>query len=464
MAATLTLNMQTPAKTSFIKRKVLPVILIAALLFIVRYAWVSFPIMTGFTAKNVCSCVFVAGRNAKSVKAEELGDFPLSLARFEVHGQDSSVTSTMIGLAKRKAIYRPGLGCTLVNGVSEAELQKQTFKLPTVAADTSMQLARIASTELNQAALNDVVQKHINTTNAAGQHEARALLVLYDGELVAEHYAPGFDKNSRMLGWSMAKSVTGALVGILVKQGKLHVTQPAPVPEWSNANDPRHAITLQHLLQQTSGLDFEEDYSKYSNATRMLFQEKDMAAYTANRPLTMAPGKMFYYSSGNSNILSRIIRHTVGEEQYRSFIYDSLFKKIGMQSALLEADASGTMVGSSYLFATARDWARFGLMYYNNGNVNGEMLFTDDWVRQSVTTIAGDALQQYGYQFWLNGLDKEKSVQRKFPSAPVDMFYAGGYAGQNIFVIPSKKLVVVRLGFKKYDADKMLNEILQQVK
>ena len=189
-----------------------------------------------------------------------------------------------------------------------------------------------------------------------------------------------------------------------------------------------------------------------------------MAAYTASRPLKIAPGTQFYYSSGNSNILSRIVRQTVGNSNYYSFIYDSLFHKLGMYSAVIEPDASGTMVGSSYVFATARDWARFGLLYYNNGIVNGQQLFTGDWVKQTITPFAADKLQHYGYQFWLNGFNKEMPSQRKFPAAPADMFYADGYAGQYVFIIPSKKLVIVRLGFKNFDENELLGKILACVK
>lgn len=439
--------------------------ILALLAYGVRYAWVSFPIMSGFTAKNMCSCVFVAGRPNSSVAAEELGDFPLSLANYSIDRASGSVTATVLGMAKKKAIYRNGFGCTLINEVSEEMLRKQTAQtLLASLADTIFQNIQPAPANVDVLRLQAILEKHVNQTNKKSQHEARAVVVLYDGELLAEQYAPGFDKNSRMLGWSMAKSITSALVGLLVKQGKLDVDKPALVPEWADPKDGRHAITLKNLLQQASGLNFEENYAKYSDATKMLFAKADMGAYTASRPLKIAPGSQFYYSSGNSNILSRIIRQTVGDKNYHAFIYDSLFRKIGMYSALIEPDASGTMVGSSYVFATARDWARFGLLYHNNGWVNGQQLFTDDWVKQTIAPSAADKLQQYGYQFWLNGMDPAMPAKRKFPAAPADMFYAGGYAGQNVFIIPSKKLVIVRLGFKKCDENELLGKILQCVR
>ncbi len=446
-------------------KRIILVVLLAGLLYAVRYAWLSFPIMSGFTAKNMCSCVFVGSRSDSSVAAEELGDFPLSLADYKIDIVNKSVTATVFGMAKKKAIYREGFGCTLISEISEDVVRKQaaTGKL-IVTADTATEQSNIAPANVDLPLLSKIMQEHVNAVNKKSQHEARAILVLYDGKLLAEHYAPGFDKNSPMLGWSMAKSVTNALIGLLVKQGKLDVNKPAPVPEWADSKDERHAITLKNLLQQNSGLDFEEDYSKHSDATKMLFAKADMGAYTASRPLKVEPGSQFYYSSGNSNILSRIIRQTVGDKYYHSFIYDSLFKKLGMTSAVMEPDASGTMVGSSYIFATARDWAKFGLLYYNKGIVNGEQLFTPDWLAQTVAPAPSDKLQQYGYQFWLNGFDKDNPAQRKFPKAPADMFYAGGYAGQNVFIIPSKKLVIVRLGFKKCDENELLGKILQCVR
>ncbi len=273
----------------------------------------------------------------------------------------------------------------------------------------------------------------------------RAVVVVYDGQLVAEKYAPGFSRTTKMYGWSMAKSITGALMGILVKQGKLYVTQPAPLPEWADQKDPRHAITIEQLLQQTSGLCFEEKYSKASDVTNMLYKEGDMAGFAATHPLDHQPGTVFSYSSGNSNILSRIIKQTVGEEDYATFPANALFYKIGMYSDLLEPDASGTFVCSSYILATARDYARFGLLYYNDGVWNGERLLPEGWVKQTAMAPAANTFRNYGYQFWLNG-QLNGSAQRLFPDVPADMFYCDGYGFQAIYIIPSKKLVVVRLG------------------
>jgi CubicO group peptidase (beta-lactamase class C family) len=288
------------------------------------------------------------------------------------------------------------------------------------------------------------------------------VLVVYNRQLVAEKYAEGFDKNSMHLGWSMAKSLTGALTGILVNQGKLAVDKPAPVSQWKNTE--KEKIQLKHLLQQTSGLKYAEVYSMPSEATTMLFEKGNMAAYVANLQLKYAPGTVWNYSGGNSNILSRIIRQTVGDSEYSRFPYVSLFYKIGMFHTILEPDASGTFVGSSYWYATARDFARFGLLYYNNGEFNNEQILPGNWVNESRQPSSADKLKHYGYQFWLNGLSKEDSSRLQFPDVPADMYYADGYGGQDIYIIPSKKLLVVRLGLHVIDENKFLREIIAAIK
>ena len=336
-----------------ITRRILLIILIAALIYGFRYAWLSFPLISGFDAKNVCSCVFVAGRREADVKKEELDNFPESLGSISINWKDSSVTAGVWGFSKRKAIYRNGLGCTLVNDIPENEIRSQIFDLAkpvlfntdTIAWPYGDYLQDTIPRGLNKEKLQAAVEFAFEENDSINKARTRALLVLYKGQLVAEKYAPGFDQHSRMLGWSMAKSFMGALIGILVKEGRLQPSLPAPVEQWREPDDPRHAITLEHLLQQTSGLNFREDYTGNSEVTNMLFNKGDMAGFTAGLSLKHPPGTVFNYSGGNSNILSKIIRNTVGEKEYASFPYTALFYKSGMHSVLLEPDASGTFRG-----------------------------------------------------------------------------------------------------------------------
>ena len=442
------------------------VILIA---FAIFYGWRSFPIISGFGAKDVCSCMFVGGRSEDDVKKQELGAFPFTLGRFKVNMEDSSVTGSVLGLARRKAIYRPGLGCTIVNDLSEEEIRNQKFRVPVVENSDRSNLPwplgdKISDSfpsQIDRAKLDNAVNAAFDETDSTKKKRTRAVIVLYDGQIVAEKYASGFDQNSKMHGWSIAKSITAALVGVLVKQGKININDKAPIESWKGT--PKENITIKHLLQQTSGLAFREDYSGYSEVTNMLFNEGNMAEYTEKLDLLHPPGTVFNYSSGNSNILSWIVRKAVGESDYHSFPYEQLFRKTGMHSAMMEPDASGTFIGSSYFFANARDYARFGLLYYNNGIWNGEQLFPLGWVDESATPADSNKLKNYGYQFWINGYDKHNPKKITFPDAPADVFYADGYAYQDVYIIRSKKLVVVRLGLtldKSFDENLFLKSIL----
>ena len=444
------------------------------LILIVVFAWLSFtvfPAVSGYGSKNLCSAVYLQHRNPVDVIREDLGAFPLSIGTFTVNEKDSSVTGSVWGLAKRKTIYRKGVGCTLINDLTEEEIRKQQFILPakpsinndSIAWPYGDQLPDTISVNINKEKLEVAVNNVMNETTADGKTAySRAVLVIYDGNIVAEKYAPGFDKRTVMLGWSMSKSFTAAMIGVLVKENKLSVDAPAPVVTWDNTK--KQKITLKNLLQQTSGLDFTEIYTRPSSVTKMLFSKGNMAAYTESLPLKYEPGTVFNYSSGNSNILSRIIRQTVGEKDYAAFPYNELFYKINAYSFLLEPDASGTYIGSSYSYATARDIARFGLLYYNNGMWNGEQILPQNWVKESIQPSNADKLKRYGYQFWLNGYDQKDPTKRWYPNVPADMFFADGYGGQDVYIIPSEKLVVVRLGLYAINENKFLKEVIEAMK
>lgn len=455
-------------------RRLLLLIILLVLGYGVRYCWLSFPIISGFGAKVLCSSVFVSGREEQRVRQEELAHFPLSLGHFTVDYKDSSVTGSVWGFAKKKAIYRRGLGSTLVSELSEEAIRAEKMALavpPSVGGDTvpwpvGDKVADSLPAGLDKAVLLRAIDSAFAETDTVHPFRTRAVIVVYKGQLVAERYADGYSPKTPLLGWSMTKSVTSALIGMLVMDGQLDVEVSAPVPEWEGLGDRRHAIRLKDLLQQCSGLDFEEDYSKSSDATKMLFQRADMGGYTAGHSLKEEPGRHWYYSSGNSNILSRIIRQRVGDANYYKFPYERLFYPLGMYSAVLEPDASGTFVGSSYMYATARDWARLGLLYLGDGVYNGQRLLPEGWVAQSVAPAPAALRGQYGFQWWLNAGAKGNSADRLYPHAPTDLYCADGYEGQNVFVIPSRQLVVVRLGlsdYKPFDADVFLSNVLKAV-
>ncbi|HEX5026711.1 MAG TPA: serine hydrolase [Agriterribacter sp.] len=436
---------------------------------VVRLAYQAVPVASAYGAKILCSGFYLQHRDPQQVIKENLSIFPFSLFNYTLNKRDSSVSGSLWGFAKRKAIYRIGLGATLVNDSSETTIRNQKFirsAAPVINTDTvpwpnGDLLPDRLPTGINQSALERVLKNALAEYHNGDPVHTKALVVVYNGQLVAEKYADGYDRNTLMPAWSATKSITAALIGILVKKGKLVVEDAAPVSEWRGTD--KEKITLKQLLQQTAGLDYEENYRKPGTATTLLFKKGNAAAYAAKLPLLYPPGTMFNYSSGNSNILSRIIRNSVEESSYHTFPYQSLLFKIGMYSTVLEPDASGTYVGSSFCYATARDYARFGLLYYNNGRWNDEQLLPDDWVQATVQPSTANKLERYGYHFWLNGFDETDSSKRWYPDVPEDMYFAAGFGGQCIFIIPSKKLVVVRLGIEAMDENAFLKNVITAI-
>jgi CubicO group peptidase (beta-lactamase class C family) len=410
------------------------------------------PIMTGMVAKTMCSCVYVMQRDPESVVQKELTVFPgLSSANVGFDPSDSSVTATLLG-SKSKAIFRKGLGCTLLAERSEQELRQQKVELPNPPAlsqdsvrwPSGDKTGDVLPAGLNYQQIKEVVDSAFVDIDPKNPIYTHAVVVVYDGQLVAEKYGQGFNKDSRLMGWSMTKSITNALIGILVKQGKLKTEEPAPVPEWQQ--DDRKQITLNNLLQASSGLKWSETYFLPGDFHNMFIHSDDKGGYAAGKKMTHQPNEYFEYSSGTTNLLSKIVRQTAGDKDYYRFVYEQLFYKIGMNHALLEPDASGTFVGSSYGYASARDWARFGLLYLNDGVWNGERILPEGWVKYSSTPAPAAPLQEYGAQWWLNAGEKGNPLHCHEPGLPGEAVIAEGFERQFVVIIPSKKLVIVRLG------------------
>ena len=286
----------------------------------------------------------------------------------------------------------------------------------------------------------------------------RSVIVIYKDKIIAEKYDTGFDKNSKILGWSMTKSITATLFGILEKQKNFNIYQPAPIAEW--ANDERKKITTNDLLHMNSGLEWEEDYGAISDVTKMLFQAEDMTRAQLEKPLAFQPNTHWNYSSGTTNLLSGILRKQFKTHQeYLDFWYAALIDKIGMHSMLVETDMAGNYVGSSYGWATTRDWAKFGLLYLHQGNWNGEQLFKPSWAKY-VATPTNTSNGRYGGQFWLN-------ASGRFPDAPKDLYFASGFQGQMVAIFPSHDLVIVRMGLKEdpeFDFNGLLGGIVRSIK
>lgn len=319
---------------------------------------------------------------------------------------------------------------------------------------------------LSQTAINAVVKRpgvprealaravdRLFTLPEAG--ETRAVVVVHDGQIVAERYAPGYHENTRFISWSMAKSVTGVLIGLLVADGRLRLDESAPVPAWQRAGDPRGEITLRHLLQMRSGLRHTEagDPVYESDEVRMLFLDgrDGMAAYAEAQPLEAEPGRKWEYSSATTVILADIAARTLTDSTdpavrrrvLNDYLRSRLFEPLGMKSMVPEYDAAGTLIGGSLMHATARDWARFGEFLRNNGSINGAQLVPAGWIE--FMTTANPQNRGYGGQIWLNR-PQPGTNRAPFPGAPRSAFSMNGHLGQFVLIAPSQGVTVVRLG------------------
>ncbi|WP_246156031.1 serine hydrolase domain-containing protein [Sphingorhabdus profundilacus] len=290
--------------------------------------------------------------------------------------------------------------------------------------------------------------------------ETRALVIMQGGRVIAERYSPGYGPDTRLISWSMAKSVTGTLIGMMVADGRLALDEPAPVAEWQTPRDGRAAITLRHLLHMSSGLDHTElaegEVEIFDADTpRMLFLDgrENVARYAETRPLEATPGEKFEYSSATSNILADIMTRSLTESKDPEVRRDAmleyargrLFEPLGMTSAIPQFDRHGTMLGGSMIHATARDWAKFGEFLRNNGSVRAAQLLPTSWTRFMKTPSKTD--NSYGAHIWLNRPNNANRNQVLFPGrAPSDVFAALGHLGQFIIVSPQHRLTIVRLG------------------
>ncbi len=306
-----------------------------------------------------------------------------------------------------------------------------------------------------------------------GLGETRALLVMHGGKLAAERYAPGYDEKTRFVSWSMAKTVTAVMIGMLVADGRLRLDEPAPVPRWQRTGDPRAEITLRQLLQMRSGLDHTEagDPPYESSEVRMLFLDgrDDMADYATAQPLEAEPGAKFEYSSNTTVILADIAARTLTDSRdpdvrrkaVSDYLQARLFAPLGMDSIVPEFDRAGTLVGGSLMHATARDWAKFGELLRNKGSYRGEQLVPRAWV-EAMTTPSPKS-PQYGLQTWLNRPTGEEEHPLFPDRAPHSAFSLIGHMGQYVFVSPEQRLTVVRLGHSNAPERKAMLQQLADV-
>jgi len=413
----------------------------------------------GYDAKMICSGVFVSGRDPADVMAVDLAATEGIPYGHKIDAERQSVHTSLFYLAGQIAVFREGLGCTLVLDENVDALKGRAALAPPLPAPLPVEVlwpegqrvdVGALPPEIDRRRLKTALESAFVDPDPDQPMHTRAVVAVYKGRIIGEKYAAGFSKDTPLLGWSMTKSVTSALVGILVKQGRLNLHQPAPVPEWQQAQDPRAAITIDHLLRMESGLKFIEEYESNaaSDCVRMLFQEPDMGAFAAAMPPAAPPGTRWSYSSGTTNIISRLIRQTFADDRaYYAFVRSALLDKLGMRKTVIETDAAGTLVGSSYMYATGRDWARMGLLFLNDGVWRGERILPEGWVAYNTTPTPHAPRGCYGAHFWLNAGAPGNPTDRDFPQLPTDLYYMSGHDGQMVAIIPGRHLVVVRLGF-----------------
>ena len=439
--------------------KVLTVILLIVIVYLRIAIYPQLDLISGFSSKSLASGHFIDGRSMETIQQGDNDIDKIDWATNKIEDKQRFVTSSVCGLKTRKAIYREGLGATLINDdfdiskpyeVPKRNIVKNNLPFPygnNEPKDTVF--ATIDYDKLNAAVTNAFDKKGIK------DKRTRSVIVIYKDKIIAEKYADGFDKNSKILGWSMTKSLTATYFGILQKQGKIDIMKPAPLKEWSN--DERKKITLNDLLHMNSGLEWEENYDKISDVTKMLFLAEDMTQSQIDKPFVGKPNNTWNYSSGTTNLLSGILRKQFKTHQeYLDFWYASLIDKIGMNSMVVETDIAGNYVGSSYCWATTRDWAKFGLLYLHKGNWNGEQLFDESWAKYVATPTNGSK-GKYGAHFWLN-------ANGDFPNVPRDFYRCSGYQGQMVAIFPSQDLVIVRLGLsEEFDFNGFLSEVVGSV-
>ena len=444
-------------------KKIFKFLGIALLTFVVYYGYTTYPkldLISGFSAKSVASGHFIDNRSQEIIEKGDNDIDLIDLAKNKIDDNGKFVTASVYGLKERKAIYREGLGATLINDDFDVTKPYEVPKRNKKNANLPFPYGNLEPKDtifstINYEKLNSIV---VNAFDKKGEikKRTRSVLVIYKDKIIAEKYDTNFNKNSRLLGWSMTKSITGTLFGILQKQSKIDINKPAVITEWKNDN--RAKITVNDLLHMNSGLEWEEKYDKICDATKMLFNAEDMPRVQLEKPAAFAPNTHWNYSSGTTNLLSGIIRNQFKTHQeYLDFWYSALLDKIGMHSAVIETDMAGNFVGSSYGWATTRDWAKLGLLYLHKGNWNGEQVFDESWAKY-VATPTNTSNGRYGAQFWLN-------AGGYFPDVPREMYYASGFQGQMVAIFPSKDLVIVHLGLsEKFDFNGFLSTVVKSIK
>ncbi len=401
-------------------------------------------VAAGMTTHTLCSAKYISGLDPAKVFDEHvrlvLGP-TAKLIKYSENAGKHSVTSSLAGLFSVQAKFTPGYGCRIEYSENEPLLPVTADSLD----DTPF--ASADSVSSSDPSIVAAIQKVFAETRGQPVKNVKAVVVVKNGRIVAERYAPGYGRGTELLSYSVAKSITNALLGILVRQGRVSVDQQVGAPEWSHADDPRRKITLEDLLRMRSGLACEETGTGFDPVSDMEFLNSDMAAFAASHRLKRPVGSTWEYTSANTLILDRFIGQKVGggAAGLGEFAHRELFTPLGIHGVTLEFDGRGTFIGSTFAYARARDFARFGELYRSDGvAANGQRILPERWVEWSRRSTLGTP---YGAGFWTNDGGSRLAKLRIANGFPADGFFASGFLGQRIYIVPSQKITIVRFGY-----------------
>ena len=404
---------------------------------------------TTTVAKMICAKTFVSGLEPQAVFAETMERPGLrrlrAAMRYRVEPDLRMVEASLLGLHASRAAFHDGLGCVSSQGQKPPYVPHSDVAALQAAgpAPALPEFTESAAVEPIDPALKAALDHAFEEPAGPPFRRTKAVVVVKDGRLIAERYAAEIAVETPLMGFSMTKTVTNALLGILTRQGKLSPSIPAPVAEWREAGDPRHDITIEQLMRMTSGLALDETNSGFDPSSQMEIH-RDMAAFAIHAPLIAPPGQRWAYSSGSTQILARIVRDAAGgAEQAIELAWRELFNPLGMRHVTLQYDGTGTIQGYGNMLASARDWAKLGLLYLGDGVVGDRRILPEGWVAMSATaTLDTD----YGAGLWTNRSRHVHAQGRAKQGIPPDAFFAFGLLGQRLVIMPSQRMVVVRLG------------------
>ena len=413
-------------------------------------------VLTGIGAMLTCSARYVSGIEPEQ-NFKDLTSYSPLLENLEITYDDKArrVEADLMGMRSASAQYRDGLGCALeIGDTSPLAAAKVPARAPEPNALWPLGNKVLAPHTATQTALEAV----LTADNAAGL-QTRALLVVRGGKIVAETYAEGFDQHSKLLGWSMAKSFNALMLGNMEMRGLIDPTKKPVFAEWAGGE--RADISLENMLHMASGLDLSEVYDPGEAVTAMLFTAHNPAEVGLKADQRDPRGTRFDYSSPTSLLLSKLVYDAAGGTLDKALenLHTNFVRPMGMQDFVMETDPSGVFLGSSFMLASARDWARMGQIMLNGGTLNGHRFVTEDWVKRALATNDTENKKAYGYQFWLNHGD----ATPRWPGLPADAYAALGSREQQVMMFPSQDTIIVRLGWTldgKYPISKNFSQIL----